>query len=71
MAQGSEHRQSWWAGGWLAAAICALLLIAGIMIGQMWKQTARGIVVSVPNPRLTPGATVLLSPGEVCSASSA
>lgn len=76
MAEWSERRRSAWAGGWLAAAICALLLVAGVAIGQMWKksawkQSARGIVVSVPNPRLTPGATVLLSPGEVCSASSA
>jgi hypothetical protein len=69
--QWSDRRPAAWTSGWLAAAICALLLIAGIAMGQMWKQSARRIVVSVPNPRLTPGATVLLSPGEVCSASNA
>ncbi len=69
MAQWTERRSAW-AGGWLAAAICALL-ITGVAIGLMWKQSAQRIVVSIPNPRLTPGATVLLSPGEVCSASSA
>ena len=69
LAQAAAHRpfmqQSWW----LAAAICGVLLISGVLIGQFfWGQTSR--VVIVPDPRLTPGATVLASAGEVCSASS-
>jgi hypothetical protein len=51
----------------LAAGICALL-IAGLTIGQFWRQSTR-VVFAVPDPKLTPGATVLLSSGEVCSAS--
>src|SRR5882672_6265010 len=46
--------QNWW----LAAGICALLFIE-LMIGQFWRQSSRMIIVAVPNPRLTPGATVL------------
>ena len=51
----------------LAAGICALLL-AGLTIGQFWRQSTR-VVFTVPDPRLTPGATVLLSSREVCRAS--
>jgi hypothetical protein len=53
----------------LMAGICALLLV-GLGIGQFWSQATR-VVVTVPDPKLTPGATVLLSSGEVCSASNA
>ena len=51
----------------LAAGVCALL-IAGLTIGQFWRQSTR-VVFAVPDPQLTPGATVLLSSGEVCRAS--
>jgi Putative zinc-finger len=64
LAQVREDRPQTWR---LAAAICALL-IAGLAIGQFWSH-GRRVVVAVPNPRLTPGATVLLSSGEVCRAS--
>jgi hypothetical protein len=62
----SPVSQNWW----LAAAICAVM-IAGVAIGQFWRQSSRVVVVMVPDPKLTPGATVLLGPLEVCSASSA
>jgi hypothetical protein len=52
---------------WPAVAMCCALLIGGLMIGELWRQNS-GVVVSVPNPRLTPGATVLMSAGEVCNA---
>ncbi len=53
--------------GWLpSAGICALLLM-GVLIGGLWNRSTR--VVTVPDPKLTPGATVVLSPGEVCNAS--
>jgi hypothetical protein len=71
LAQLNEHRELAWRNWWLAAGICALLITAGLMIGQFWRQSSRMVVVTVPDPRLTPGATVLLSPREVCSASSA
>ena len=65
------HRDAAWQNRWVAAGIGALLISAGLMIGQFWRQSSRVMVVMVPDPKLTPGATVLLSPGEVCSASSA
>jgi hypothetical protein len=46
--------------------VCALLIV-GLAIGQFWRQSTR--VVAIPDPRLPPGATVLLSSGEVCRAS--
>jgi hypothetical protein len=55
-------------GWWVAAGICAILF-TGLLIGQFWRQSARVVIVAIPNPKLTPGATVLMSPGEVCSAS--
>jgi hypothetical protein len=57
-----------WENWWLAAGVCALLAM-GLGIGQWWKETSTAIVVAVPDPKLTPGATVLVSSGELCSAS--
>jgi hypothetical protein len=71
IAQLNLHRDPAWQNRWVAAGIGALLISAGLMIGQFWRQSSRVMVVMVPDPKLTPGATVLLSPGEVCSASSA
>jgi hypothetical protein len=71
IAQLTVHPDVAWQNRWIAAGIGALLITAGLMIGQFWKQSSRLTVVTVPDPKLTPGATVLLSPGEVCSASSA
>jgi hypothetical protein len=64
------RRQSMSHSWWLAAGICALI-VAGVAIGEYWRQSIRTVVVTVPDPKLTPGATVLLSTGEVCQASSA
>ncbi len=71
IAQLKGHRDAAWQNRWVAAGIAAILITAGLMIGQFWRQSSRVMVVMVPDPKLTPGATVLLSPGEVCSASSA
>jgi|ERR1700722_636103 hypothetical protein len=71
IAQLNVHRDIAWQNRWVAAGIGALLISAGLMIGQFWRQSSRVMVVTVPDPKLTPGATVLLSPREVCSASSA
>jgi hypothetical protein len=60
-----------WQNWFLAAAFCVLLITAGLTIGQLWNHTSRVVVVTVPDPKLTPGATVLMSPSEVCSASNA
>jgi hypothetical protein len=69
LAQLNQHRDVAWQNWWLAAVVCSLL-VAGLLIGQFWRQSARMVVVTIPDPKLTPGATVLLSLGEVCSASS-
>ena len=69
IAELAEKRPPIWRNWRLPAGICAMLL-AGLLIGQFWRQSM-SVVVSVPDPKLTPGATVLLSPGEVCRASNA
>jgi hypothetical protein len=61
LAEQSTASQNWWA----AAGICAVL-ITGLTIAQFWP---RQVVVSSPNPRLTPGAAALLTSSEVCQAS--
>jgi hypothetical protein len=54
----------------MIAAACGLAAI-GFFIPQLWtqRQAARIVAFAVPNPSLTPGATVLVSQGEVCSES--
>jgi hypothetical protein len=71
IAQLNGHCDVAWQNRWVAAGIGVLLISAGLMIGRFWSQSSRVTVFTVPDPKLTPGATVLLSPGEVCSASSA
>ncbi len=71
LARLNEPRDFAWQNWWLAAGIGALMITAGLAIGQFWSHSTRTLVVTVPDPRLTPGATVLLGPREVCSASSA
>jgi hypothetical protein len=63
VAQRTPWRQSWA----LAAAVLVVAGIASLVYsGQSGRQTARLVAVTVPNPRLTPGATVLVSDGEIC-----
>jgi hypothetical protein len=64
------HGNTGWQNWWLAAGICAVL-ITGVLIGQFWRQSTRVMAVTVPDPKLTPGATLLLGAEEVCRASSA
>jgi hypothetical protein len=51
----------------IAAAACGLMAI-GYFIPQLWnqRQAARLVAFAIPNPSLTPGATVLVDQGEVC-----
>lgn len=70
LAQLGGTRSAAWPNWLLAAGVCALF-VAGVLIGQLWRQSARMVVVTVPDPKLTPGATVLLSSGDVCRASNA
>jgi hypothetical protein len=58
---------SWKFSSAIAAAGFAVFAL-GFVIAQRWTQrpAARMVVVAVPDPSLTPGATVLVSRGEVC-----
>lgn len=57
---------------WALASAAAALLVAGLFAG--WSAIARpgrllqASAVAVPNPKLTPGATVLVSPLQLCGA---
>ena len=64
----TKDRDTTWQNWWLAAGVCGLLIASGLLIGQYWRQSSR-VVVTVPDPKLTPGATLLLGAQEVCRAS--
>jgi len=51
----------------VVVAACGLGAI-GYFIPQLWtkRQAVRVVAVAMPNPSLTPGATVLVGTGEVC-----
>ncbi|HTU47647.1 MAG TPA: zf-HC2 domain-containing protein [Bryobacteraceae bacterium] len=60
-----------WKWSWaILGAICALGAMT-YLIYQPWavRQAERPVAVTTPDPNLTPGAIVLVSRGEVCSAS--
>ena len=78
LAQAAETQRGPWHGwfgrvswpiGWAAAAI----LVIGAIAIRSWsaRRPAALMAVTIPNPNLTPGATVLLSQREVCSETSA
>jgi len=58
-----------WRLGWaFLAAIVALSMFTSLVFrGYFERRSTRSIAVTVPNPRLTPGATVLLGRSELCS----
>jgi Putative zinc-finger len=58
--------RSWRLAWQVAAAVCGLAAIS-YLISISWTSRQADLgAVSVPNPSLTPGATVLVSRGEVC-----
>ncbi len=63
----SAQPTSWLPWFRAAAAACVLVSIAYV-VSHAWSgpPATHLVAVTVPNPRLTPGATVLVSQGEVC-----
>jgi hypothetical protein len=61
------HWRLWWAVPAIAAAALGLAAVAYLGV-RAWeiRAPARVIAVMVPNPALTPGATVLVGRNEVC-----
>ncbi len=64
----AEHPQrlSWWISA-AAAAMACVALFAVISRFELGHQAHRAVVVSVPDPRLTPGATIRIGRRAVCS----
>jgi anti-sigma factor RsiW len=61
---------SWRLSGAVVALLAAGITFA-VIVGWPIRHSASFIAVTVPNPNLTPGATVLLSRSELCMESSA
>ncbi len=69
LAQLAEPRRMHWRLSWAVPAAAALGLAAVTYLGlHAWdrRPPARVVAVTVPNPSLTPGATVLVGRNEVC-----
>jgi hypothetical protein len=58
---------SWPTISWAVTAALALV-VAAYLLSHGWaeRSAVRTVAVTIPNPSLTPGATVLVSRGEVC-----
>jgi hypothetical protein len=70
-AQNPLRRIPWRMAWILTAAACALALLAYFVPRRPISRPGRAIAVTVPDRSLTPGATILLTQGEVCRESSA
>lgn len=59
------------AAAWLLAAAACLLLVAGLQFFSRlrpgWRSGVQTTATVVPNPRLTPGATLLVTTQELCA----
>ena len=64
----SSRGSNWFPVDWRTAAAVCVVLVAAALGAWFWqgKQFADDVAVAVPNPSLTPGATVLADRGEVC-----
>ncbi len=58
-----------WRFGWvLVAAVLAVATVTSFVFrGYLVKHSTRSVAVTIPNPSLTPGATVLLGKREICT----
>jgi hypothetical protein len=73
LAQLAQPPRPHWGLSWAMAAAACVLALIGYVFTLNWPghRTARVEAVMVPNPSLTPGATVLLDRSEVCMESNA
>jgi hypothetical protein len=55
-----------WSIGWALLAAILLTVTSVVFRGYLERHPTQSVAVTVPNPNLTPGATVLLSPSELC-----
>lgn len=64
----TQRTASWWPWFRVAAAAAFGFVAITYFLSHVWpaRPPARPVAVTVPNPSLTPGATVLLSRIEVC-----
>ena len=61
-----------WRFGWaVLAAILAVATVTSLVFRSYLERHPTSLAVTVPNPRLTPGATILLSQKELCRETSA
>jgi hypothetical protein len=61
-----------WRVGWaLMAAVLAVVTATSLVFRYLERHPTYTMAVTVPNPSLTPGATVLISQKELCSETSA
>jgi hypothetical protein len=66
------HSVSWRFGWALVAAVLVVATVTSFVLrGFVVRRSTRSMAVSVPNPSLTPGATVLVSQQEICRETSA
>src|SRR5580700_4372675 len=65
--QPTSHLPWWSLASMIAAAAFGLFAVA-YLVSHAWyaRQNSRIVAVTVPNPNLTPGATVLLNRRDVC-----
>jgi anti-sigma factor RsiW len=71
----STQLQRWLRGiserlGWVAIALAVMAPLTYLAISVSRRSAAPPVAVTVPNPALTPGATVLLSDRQVCEQTS-
>ena len=64
-------RPRWFRGfsqrlGWAAIAFAIMATLTYRTVSMAWRAAVPSVTVTVPNPALTPGATVLLSDRQVC-----
>jgi hypothetical protein len=61
-----------WKLSWVIGPVLCGLVVIAFVVSEPWttRHASRLVAVAVPNPSLTPGATVLLNRREVCQQSS-